>query len=361
MSELESVIVKQVQEIEQLKSQLSRSVEMDLKFQEYIPFPPVQNKEHLYSRACGNDHITVTSWFDQWISQLKANSQIYDFKKLSVMNEYTKNALKPCIIAGSGPSLKKNVKELSNNKGDMCLVSCLHNFAFFEDNNVKPDYYLNLDAGDITISELAEGGKEKPDYYWEKTKDFTLVTVVNSHPELLNKWQGEILFFNVIVPDQTYIDKMKEITDFNVVFNVGGNALGACLYFAKAILGSNPIAFIGADFCFSYNKKFHSWDSPYDQKYAGLTPWTDIFGNRVYSWASYINFKCWFDYIVLGGKGNNPGIYINCTEGGILGAYPEGNIRQIQQWSLSEFLFSYNSHKMLPDLIKDNDKFALLF
>ncbi len=50
----------------------------------------------------------------------------------------------------------------------------------------------------------------------------------------------------------------------------------------------------------------------------------------------------WFDYACC----SVPGIYINATEGGCLGAYPDGNIRQIIQLSLKEVvqMYSHQEH-----------------
>jgi len=325
--------------------------EIDLTFQPYIPNPPVAPKD-LNTRAAAGDGPTIDSWSDIWIKHLKANVG-RGFEENSVMSEHGKSALKPCIIAGAGPSLKFNVDELVKNRGDITLVSCLHNFGFFEDKGLFPNYYVNLDAGAITIPEVFEGGKKDEAEYWAATAKHTLIAATISNPDLLAKWQGKIMFYNICIPSAPYIEQMKAITSFDVMFSVGGNTLGAALYFAKAVLGANPIAFVGADFSFGYDKKFHSWDSPYDQKYDGLVPATDVFGNRVYTWPSYFGFKCWFDFICCGGQGGNPGVYINCTEGGILGAYPEGNIRQITQSSLKEFLDAYNMHKLLPGLISE--------
>jgi hypothetical protein len=349
-----------------LKEKLSAAVMFkgDLMYQQYIEGPPVANKEQLYERACTNDGVTVKTWIDTWLKHVKMNTERYDVKTSSVMSVFGTNGHQPCIIAGSGPSLKKNAVELTKRKG-ICLVSCLHNFGYLEDIGAAPEYYLNLDAGEITIPEVFQGGKKEESYYWDATKDRTLLTSLTGNPALHEKWKGKILWFNVVAPDPVYLVKLKEITDFNVCFSVGGNALGACLYFAKAILGSNPLVFVGADFSFSYSKKFHPFDSPYDKQFSGIIPATDVFGHRVYTWPSYFNFKCWFDYTCCGGKVGYPGQWINCTEGGILGAYPEGNIRQIQQMQLAEFLMAYNGYSILPEHIdkiwKEKNEYAILF
>jgi hypothetical protein len=134
------------------------------------------------------------------------------------------------------------------------------------------------------------------------------------------------------------MEKMKEITDLAQWMTSGGCVLGAATYFAKAILGSNPIAFMGADFSFDYKKKFHAWDSKYDKDIGQAMRCVDVWGMKRLTWPSYWNFKCYFDWFAC----TVPGIYINCSEGGLMGAYPEGNIKQIKQMLLKDFLRMYN-------------------
>ncbi len=333
---------------------------MGLEFQAYINQPP-QSKESLIRQAAGGDEVTLNTWEKQWLEQTTANCQKFDVVAMSAMSEHGKQAGKPVIIVGSGPSLRRNIDVLAEMKGDICTVSCLHNFAFMEDHNAPADYYVTLDAGDITIPEVYEGGKKDPAHYWALTKDRTLVAGLVTHPKLLELWQGRIVFFNTPVPSANYIESIKKLTPFNLYYNVGGNVLGACLYHAKAVLGAGVVIFTGADFAFGIDKKFHSWDSPYDAQYSGVIPVTDIYGNRAYTWPSYYGFKCWFDWICMGGEGNAPGLYINATEGGIFGAYAEGNIRQIQQMTLKDAMNCFNMHKILPDLLKDENRAKLLF
>ena len=327
-----------------------------------IEGPPAA-QETLYSQACANDEITISSWREQWMRQLTANAKKYDFSALSAMAEFRKELYKPVIIAGSGPSLKKNAHELKKREG-LKIVSCLHNFGFFEDLGVMgpEDYYITLDAGEITIEEVYNGGKRPEDDYWAISKDRTLIAHACTHPKLLEKWQGKVLFY--ATPSRPDLQKeFDQYIDFTKVppFNTGGNALGACMYMAKAILGCGTLIFVGADFCFDYTHKFHSWDSSYDKKFSGVVPCVDIFGNRVFTWQSYYNFKSWFDYMSVGGRGGNPTQWINCTEGGILGAYAQGCIRQIWQLDLNNALYLYNMNKRLPELMAKKDEPVLLF
>ena len=350
--------------VKELEARLSQSIGFrdGLVYQGYIDNPPVRNPQELYQAACRNDGVTISTWLPTWIKHIKENNERYDFRANSVMNDYGKSAYKPTIIIGAGPSLKYNVDILAREKGEMIVVACSHAFAFLEDHGVKCDYVINLDSGPITLPELVEGGKEPPEYYWNLAKERTLVTAITGNPEFHEKWQGRKLFYSVMASSPEFVAAHEEITkQFRPTFSVGGNCLGACLYFAKAILGASPIVFMGADFSFGYDKKFHSWDSPYDQQFSGLVPAFDVFGNKVFTWPSYYNFKNWFEFIACGGQGNQPGMYINCTEGGILGSYAEGNIRQITQLRLKDFFWTYNLHKQMPDLLNPGKQVQLLF
>jgi len=347
-------------EADELKERLKDTVKMKLQYQQYIPSPPVP-KEALWAQACQNDNVTTNSFAQMWLDHTKENCEKNDVVCNSVMSEHGKNAGRPCIVAGSGPSLKKNADELLRLPEWMPIVSCLHNYGFFEDKGIKVDYYVNLDAGPITIEEVSQGGRKSAKYYWGSTKDKTLVAGLVSNPELIEKWQGKILWYNTLAPSPDFIEKIRAITPLNVFYNVGGNTLGACVYHARAILGSMPIAMVGADFSFDYMQKFHPFDSPYDKQYMGLVPATDIYGNRVYTWQSYYNFKAWFDHLSMGGKAQHPMHMINCTEGGILGAYADGNIQSIEQMELKVFIDMYRHHEVLAQMIKENERPTYLF
>lgn len=310
---------------------------MDLDYQNYIELPPVTPKQ-MWSQACTNDETTINSWRPKWIENIRKNHESYGpFSDSSIGEIFGAHQNKPCILAGSGPSLAYN-GHLLKDRGDIPLVSCLHNFHFFEDREIDVDYYVSLDAGDITAEEVSEGGKKTEEEYWDLTKNRTLLAWIGSSPKLLEKWQGKILFYNAPVPDEEVINAQEELEVFNVFVSNGGNVLGACLNIAKAFLGCAVTAFVGADFCFGYDKRFHGWDSKYDAHMGHCISVVDIFGNKVKTWQSYNNFKAWFDNIAL----TVPGIYVNCTEGGTMGAYPQGNIMAIQQTPLAAFLDAFN-------------------
>lgn len=337
---------------------MARKAEIILEYQNYIESPPVQPTE-LYSQACSSDGVTIDSWRKIWIDNIRANKQKFgSFAERGVGKLFGKYARQPVIVAGAGPSLKYNGAQLKD-RGGVPLISCLHNYHFFQDQGVDVDFFVTLDAGEVTIEEVSEGGAKTEADYWESTRGKTLIAFIGSSPRLLEKWQGDIYFFNAPVPDQSYMDEIDQIEKFHTWVSNGGNVLGACLYIAKGLFGGNPIAFVGADFSFSYDKKFHAWDSKYDAKLGYVLKAVDVFGNKVLTWQSYYNFKSWFDYVAL----RVPGIYINCTEGGCFGAYPDGNLMAVKQQPLADFLNMYRLHETLraqcetPDL----DEKKLLF
>lgn len=301
----------------------------------YIDQAPVSSAQ-LYQRACANDGITIDSWKDIWISQTRANHAVYGpFKDRSIGKLFKKHLHMPIFVLGSGPSLKENAAQLVGDHG-IPIISCLHNFHFLEDLGVKVDYYVSLDSGPVTIEELSEGGNPDTDY-WDKTVGKTLLCYIGSHPNLLAKWKGEILFFNCPIPSPEVEREIDSIERFKVLVSSGGNVLGASMYIAKAFLGCSTTIFLGADFSFSYGNKFHGWDSKYDAKMGQYLRTPNIYGIPVNTWGSYYNFKCWFDWVAQ----QVPGQYINCTEGGIFGAYNDGNIRAVKQMDLKDCLVAY--------------------
>lgn len=314
-----------------------KTIEIDLEYQPYIPGPPHSPKK-LHQQACTNDDPTIEKWKHIWVENTRKNRELKGpFKDASVSEIYKKWFCKPAIVCGSGPSLTKNGAEIKNAEG-IGVISCLHNFHFMVDNDIPVDYYVTLDAGDITLDEISEGGKLTHEEYLEKTKDQTLLAFIGANHKLIQSWRGKILWFHCPIPSDWVNAELDKIEKFRLPVSTGGNVLGSAFYLAKAVLGANPIIFTGADFSFSYNKKFHGWDSSYDKAGVGQgMRHTDVWGNKVSTWPSYFNFKCWFESKMC----VCPGLYINASEGGILGSYNEGNIQQIKQMPLKEAIRMY--------------------
>jgi len=328
-------------------------------YQNYIfhtPVPPTQ----LRSNAVSADQVTIDAWKETWLGNIRKNKKFFgSFKKHSLGSLYGQFLHRPCIIAGSGPSLRHNYKKLKDRNG-IPLISCLHNFHFFEDADLAPEYYVSLDAGPVVLEEIAEGGTKTPEEYWNRTKDRSLIAFIGSDPILFEKWQGKIYLYNAPVPDADYEKQVDEIETFRCIVSNGGNVLGACLYITKGYFGSSVTIFTGSDFSFDPgNNRFHGWDSKYDKNMGYCVPAFDVFGNKVKTWQSYKNFKDWFDWVSL----QVPGLYINCSEGGCLGSYSDGNLFTIKQMDLDKCLDMFNMSSHLKDqaLNPENAEKKILF
>jgi hypothetical protein len=328
-----------------------RVEEIICELQPYIPCPPVAVQQ-LRKNATAQDDSTIKMWEKTWLANIVQNKKRFGtFAENGVGVLWNKFQNLPCVVAGSGPSLAKNGHLLAN-RGNIPLVSCLHNFHYFVEKGVPVDYWVTLDAGDITIEEVSEGGVFDEEAYWKATEGQTLLAFIGSSPRLLEKWRGRILFFTAPLPDLGLMKKIDDIEDFRTGLSTGGNVLGACTYVAKAIFGCYTLAFVGADFCFSYKHKFHGWDSKYDADLGAYIRTVDIYGNSVLTWASYYGFKQWFDWLSMAVSG----IYINCTEGGTFGAYREGNIMSVIQMELAKFLDMTSLSRHVENQCKDPSK-----
>jgi hypothetical protein len=321
-----------------------KTAEIQLELLNYIQQPPITLQD-MYKSACSSDTVTMDAWKKTWITNITANKAKFgSFAENSIGKFWGVWDGKPCIVAGAGPSLKLNAKELKDRPSNIGLIACLHSFHFLEDLEANVDFYVSLDAGPVTIEEVSEGGS--PDVnYWEKTKGKKLLCYIGTHPDLLAKWQGEVYFFNAPIPDAGIREAVDAIEPFHVWVSNGGNVLGACMYLAKGFFGCGPLIFVGADFSFSNREKvrFHAWDSKYDADLGQFIRVNDIYGNTIKTWGSYWNFKLWFDYVtnVL------PGLYINATEGGVFGAYREGNIMSVLQLELKQVFDMFSLHQRL--------------
>jgi hypothetical protein len=338
---------------------VKRVVELELEYQAPIKRPPITPMQ-MQQQAAQNDQTTVDFWKKIWLRNTAANKLKFgSFKDRGVHLLMDSLRWKPAIVIGSGPSLKHYAKYLvpgeengvkyEGNPG-IPVLACLHNFAYLEDLGVHVDYYVTLDAGEVVIEEMFEGGKESKDFYRERSKSKKILAFMGTDPQLWNNFQGEVYFFNSIIPDDGIMAEMDAIEPYGVTVSSGGNVLGASMYIAKGILGCNPIIFMGADFSFSYEKKFHSWNSQYDVMGQTMQA-IDVYSNKVHTWKSYYNFKLWFDAKAM----TVPGIYINCSDG-LFGSYPDGNIVDVIQMPIQKALEMYRVSDRKKPIIEDLTK-----
>lgn len=332
-----------------------KNINIDLIYQPLINEPPL-TVDQLHANSCAADGATIEHWEQTWYKNIRANKErLGSFADYSIGKLFNKNKYKPAIVIGSGPSLGESLEGLKLNQSlqePLLTVSCLHNFGYLLDNGIKADYYLSLDAGEIVLSDVYEGREHPPEHYWEQTAGSTLLAYTGSDPRLLENWKGPIYVFNSLIPSQRVRDAVDAIEKFTHYVSSGGNALGACMYVAKAIMGSPTIMYVGADFCFSYENKFHSYSTHYDNL-GHYVMHPDVFGMPRKTWQSYLNFKYWFDKIAM----VVPGEWINCSYG-LLGSYLGGNIRHFKYMPLETAIVPYKNAEYV-NIVKDETKSKL--
>ena len=321
----------------EMAGRLAVSVPMKLTYQMYIASPP-RTKEQMWTTACANDKTTSESWRSKWLDHIERNVKENKADERMVDGMLRQHAYKPCLCVASGPSLNRNFMFIKMLPKEIPVISVLHNYHRFIDTDTRCDAFVTLDAGDIVIKEMAEGGSKTPEEYWESTKNQTLITGLVTPPELVKKWKGKVYFFSATIPDEEFMVALPKLTKNKWVYSVGGHTFGAAMYHAAWIWGCSELALVGADYAFDYMHQFHPWKTDYDKKFFGVMPCTDVWGNRVYSWPSYQNFRAWVEFQAMGGNSDHHVRIVNCTEGGTVGAYPEGNIMQVQQLLLKDWV-----------------------
>lgn len=312
------------------------------------------------ARVQALDSSTIRYWYDIWLRNIKENKRRFgSFSSLSIGKFHKINDKKPALIIGSGPSLKKNISQLWRAKKQGILsVSCLHNFPHLHDNNAHADFYVTTDAGMIVSNHISEGGKLSREEYLKATKGKILLASTFTHPVVFEDWGGEVYFYNLPQDRGPVDEEFQKIETFSTnVPSGGGTVLGVAFYIAKLIMGSNPIAFVGADFAYGPDKKDYCWDHPDSKEnqkrfYDSPLEHVDIYGNKAFTSQGYYLMKHWFDDVCI----TTPGLYINCTEGGILGAYDVGNIASILQMPLKDFFKMYRLSDLTESQCKNPEK-----
>ncbi len=227
---------------------------------------------------------------------------------------------KPAVIVSAGPSLDKNIKWLSAAKGKIVIIAVDTAIRTLLNNNLKPDFLLSLDP--LVENYYHLEGLEP------QLKDVCLVANPVTYPEIIKKYQGDILIMGYGEPllqwFEGFIGEKGETM-------VGGSVATSAFDFAYR-LGASPIIFIGQDLSF-YGKRAYTAGSFYNQRWieeinfneilsmkhnvtvsqeAGVEA-DDFFSGAVITSGKMLSWKKWFE-IMIKKNGIN---CINATEGGV--------------------------------------------
>jgi hypothetical protein len=221
----------------------------------------------------------------------------------------------PCIVVGAGPSLDKNIRYLRKACEKAIILCCDAALKPLLSHNIVPNFVVVLDPQE----EIARFLSNVPQ------RGITLVVPTIVHPNILELWQGDILFFNKFAPDIPTLVEIQKMVPQVGILTPGGTVLSVT-YDLAFQAGCNPILFVGQDL--SYPKKnSHSRGS--DASGKGLKSMvekqkdsivleTDMNDQQLRTLKSMSVSKQWFNWAFTTWKRDNPVVVSNCSEAGIL-------------------------------------------
>ena len=273
------------------------------------------------------------SWGPRWIKNLKANvKKVGDLGRFGIMHLENRWAGKTAYLVGAGPSLKNNVNDIPK---DGKIITNVHAVKFLIENGIKPDYVGVIDAYDRQ-AKWCDIGNE--------SKGISLLMDINCSPEIFKTWKGPIIFFRTIGKGDTGLAKdLWDLSDMDHLIRSGGNVMTAMLYAAR-IMGMKKFVFIGHDYAnvgFDFGVDYANGQrdtgktsrGPKKDKFMDSMWGVDIQGLGVITLMRMWIYKFWTESFATGQKDCE---FLNCTEGGILGSYPQGNLSFIKQCRLQE-------------------------
>lgn len=244
----------------------------------------------------------IKDWVDNFFANLPS---VKAGKGITILDKCLINV--PAIIVASGPSLDKNISLLASVQDKACILACDSSLRACLAVGVKPHIVVSADSKQRVIKYLQ--GVD--------TSDLLLVADTFIHPETVKAWKGQVLWYNTIPVDtEPFTHVLYEWTGQIGFLGSGGSVTTTAFCLAKAIIECDPIIFIGQDCSYSDPNVHHANCVKDTEQFVSdrIIIEKDIFGNDVYTSPPLQSFKYWFEDIFRA----YVGIYINCTEGGIL-------------------------------------------
>lgn len=267
------------------------------------------------------------AWIENYLSNLKS---LPSAPPIDVLRGAFKGV--PMIIAGAGPSLKKNGELLKEFKGKAIIVAAITSYKPLLKLGVVPDFVIASEMVDL------------PEYFTfgEDDKKTRLILGELSHPNMFERdVKGKFVFFS---PYLALSSSQAGLWGSSYFPAIGGSVTTAALDMG-IMFGCNPITFIGQDLSFGENET-HAPGGVYvaqnvridrengmitvedeyindKQTYSYKLQWLKgLSGKPVPSKYDWATFHQWFENYMHYLKKEKPEVrVINATEGG---AYIEG-------------------------------------
>lgn len=221
----------------------------------------------------------------------------------------------PGIVIGAGPSLDKNIRFLRQAVGKTVLISSDAALKPLMNHNIEPSFVVCLDPQE-EITKFLAGVPHR---------GITLVAPSIVHPQVLDLWEGPVVFYHKFAPDIPLLTEIQQQIPHIGVLTPGGSVLSVA-YDLAFQTGGNPIIFIGQDLSYPKNNT-HSRSSEYaesvlentlDVQKENIVFEKDINCVSLPTLKSMAVSKEWFNWAFTTWKRETPVEIINCSEAGIL-------------------------------------------
>jgi hypothetical protein len=249
-----------------------------------------------------------------------------------------KNKLKnlPGIVIGAGPSLDKNIRFLGQAKDKAVLIASDAALKPLLAHGIAPAFVVCLDPQE-DISKFFKGAS---------SRGTTLVAPSILHPQVLDLWEGNVVFYSKFAPDIATLTQIQRQAPHLGHLTPGGTVLSVA-YDLAFQSGANPILFVGQDLSYP-TKKTHSREGENADEQLAVTFLrqqenivleTDVNGRSLPTLKAMSVSKQWFDWAFTTWKREGPVEIINCSEAGILTDH-------CRLMPLTEAIYKYCSKKI---------------
>ena len=287
----------------------THTIQLDLNYHKDIVNPSIELDQ--FDVADWLKGTTIPDEIDQlWVENYKANrNRIKPFPRLSVGKQ------KVSIHIGASPALKKNYQALREIDDNFILITSPTTLKFLLDEGIKPHYLFAI-----------EGRKHWFDDFDCETEDLILIASPFIPPKALDKWKGKV-FFYMISGGKEYDRLLRKDWESKVPLDTGGgNAISTSFLWSVKYLGCKKFVFCGMSFAYGdeyyHDGRPHTVDNT--DEWRDWFQAMDIYGKPVNTTPTFISYKIWLESAIQSAVRHIPGIeFINATEEGILGVWPE--------------------------------------
>lgn len=218
----------------------------------------------------------------------------------------------PAIIVAAGPSLNQNIELLHEVKGKAVIIAVGTAARPLQKHGIIPDFIVSIDPMSFNYDHFRE----------YDSQDVALLTDIQSHPKILQTFQGPIF----VATNQSFIHNWLEGTvETKGDLETGGTAAHSAMTAAYK-MGANPIVFIGQDLAFANDGRTHATGTSYGDTETSNYTYTSgdnvaLFpvkannGKQVLTNRIFNQFRLFIEKWI---QCNNDRTYINATEGGAL-------------------------------------------